>query len=85
MDLQTTTTRTEVTSADSHVTEVEVDDRPIKSDIINGWFNEWIEVSCGGHAMCLKVDEVVFHQRSEYQDVLIFKRLYIVSSLQQVY
>lgn len=53
----------------------EVDDRPVKSEIIKGWFNEWIDVSCGGHAMCLKVDEILFHEKSPFQDILIFKRL----------
>jgi len=54
--------------------EVEDDDRPVKSGIINGWFNEWIEFSCGGHAVYLKIDEVLFHERSPFQDILVFKR-----------
>ena len=52
----------------------EDDDRPVKSGIVNGWFSEWIEFSCGGHAVYLKIDEVLFHERSPYQDILVFKR-----------
>jgi spermidine synthase len=39
--------------------------------IIDGWFHErgtlW-----PGQAMCLQVQEVLYHQRSQYQDILVF-------------
>lgn len=71
-------TSTEISAVDKQAdddTAQDADDIPVKSEIINGWFNEWIEISCGGHAMCLKVDEVLFHEKSPFQDILIFKRL----------
>lgn len=68
------TTSDDKSTGNSDEKPAEADDRMVKSEIINGWFNEWIEVSCGGHASCLQVDQVLFHEQSQYQDVLIFKR-----------
>ena len=41
---------------------------PIK----DGWFSE-SEVMWPGQAMCLKVEEVLFEGKSEFQDVLVFR------------
>lgn len=41
--------------------------------IKDGWFSE-INKLWPGQCMSLKVDEVLFHERSKYQDVLVFKR-----------
>ena len=38
-----------------------------------GWFSE-INVLWPGQCMSLAVEEVLFHEKSDYQDVLIFKR-----------
>uniref|UniRef100_A0A6V1NMD1 PABS domain-containing protein n=1 Tax=Heterosigma akashiwo TaxID=2829 RepID=A0A6V1NMD1_HETAK len=38
----------------------------------NGWFSE-SEVMWPGQKFSLQVEEVVFHQKSDYQDVLVFK------------
>jgi Spermidine synthase tetramerisation domain len=76
MEPQHATENTDTTEENKE-TDKETDDRPVKSEIFKGWFNEWIELSCGGHAMCLKIDEVLFHEKSPYQDILIFKRLSI--------
>lgn len=46
---------------------------PVKSAILNGWFSELIEFSCPGQSFCLKVREVLFHEKSDYQDIMILK------------
>ena len=40
--------------------------------IKDGWFRE-TEVMWPGQAMTIKVDEVLFEGKSEFQDVLVFK------------
>lgn len=40
--------------------------------IRNGWFNE-STVLWPGQSFCLKVEEVLFHEKSDYQDVLVFE------------
>ena len=45
----------------------------IMDKIQNGWFSE-INNLWPGQAMSLEVEEVLFHERSDYQDVLVFKR-----------
>ena len=52
----------------------EEDDRPVKSGIREGWWWEWIDISMGGQAFCIKVSDVLYRQQSPYQDILIFKR-----------
>jgi len=41
--------------------------------IQSGWFSE-INKLWPGQAMSLQVEEVVFHEKSKYQDVVVFKR-----------
>lgn len=41
-------------------------------DLVDGWFRE-ISHMWPGQAMTLKVDKVLHHEKSKYQDVLIFK------------
>jgi spermidine synthase len=40
--------------------------------IMDGWFHER-GVLWPGQAMSLKVEEVLYHGKSKYQDVLVFK------------
>ncbi|KAL8601375.1 hypothetical protein ACOMHN_042379 [Nucella lapillus] len=40
--------------------------------IKNGWFSE-VSPLWPGQAMSLEVDQVLYHQKSKYQDVLVFK------------
>ena len=42
--------------------------------IHRGWFSEISEEMWPGQAMSLQVDNVLFHQQSQYQDILVFKR-----------
>lgn len=42
--------------------------------IQNGWFSEISQEMWPGQAMSLEVEEVLFHEKSKYQDVLVFKR-----------
>ena len=44
----------------------------ILTSIVDGWFRE-ISGMWPGQAMTLKVEEVIHHEKSKYQDVLIFK------------
>lgn len=46
---------------------------PVQSAILNGWFSELIEMSCPGQTFSLKVREVLFHEKSDYQDIMILK------------
>lgn len=41
--------------------------------IKDGWFSEISEL-WPGQAMSLQVEDVLFQERSKYQDVLVFKR-----------
>lgn len=41
--------------------------------IKDGWFREISDKNFPGQAMTLKVDKVLFHTKSEFQDVLVFK------------
>ncbi|GCE99149.1 putrescine aminopropyltransferase [Zygosaccharomyces mellis] len=41
--------------------------------IVDGWFREISDTMWPGQAMTLKVEKVLHHERSKYQDVLIFK------------
>lgn len=41
--------------------------------IKDGWFSELSEL-WPGQAMSLQVEDVLFQERSKYQDVLVFKR-----------
>lgn len=47
---------------------------PIKLNLLNtdGWFRE-ISDMWPGQAMTLKVNQVLHHEKSKYQDVLIFE------------
>lgn len=40
----------------------------------DGWYSDINEKMWPGQAMSLQVDEILHHERSEYQDVLVFKR-----------
>ena len=40
------------------------------------WFFESSKTSFPGQAMALEVDEILFHEKSEYQDVLVFQRYF---------
>ena len=40
----------------------------------NKWFKEVNPSFWPGQAFSLEIDEVLYHQRSKYQDVLVFKR-----------
>ena len=39
-----------------------------------GWFSELGDL-WAGQSFSLEVDEVLFHEKSKYQDVMVFKRL----------
>ncbi|CCE91394.1 spermidine synthase TDEL_0C05050 [Torulaspora delbrueckii] len=41
--------------------------------IVDGWFREISDTMWPGQAMTLKVDKVLHHEKSKYQDVLVFK------------
>ena len=41
--------------------------------IVDGWFREISDTMWPGEAMTLKVDKVLHHEKSKYQDVLVFK------------
>lgn len=41
--------------------------------IVNGWFSEVSTTMWPGQAMSIEVEEVLFHEKSLYQDVLVFK------------
>jgi spermidine synthase len=38
------------------------------------WFREWNPVNVPGQQLSLEIDHILHHQRSKYQDVLVFKR-----------
>jgi spermidine synthase len=40
--------------------------------IVDGWFIER-GILWPGQAMCIEVDHIVYHQRSKYQDILVFQ------------
>ena len=42
--------------------------------IKNGWFREGNQELWPGQAMSLEVDEILFSKKSDFQDVLVFKR-----------
>ena len=51
--------------------------------IKDGWFTETCTL-WPGQAMSLEVEEVLYHQKSKFQDVMVFKRsvifvLYIIN------
>ena len=46
----------------------------------NGWFSEVHEM-WPGQALSLAVEEILFHEKSSYQDVLVFKRLEFLNQL----
>lgn len=48
--------------------------------INNGWFSEISNEMWPGQAMSLEVEEVLFHEKSKYQDVMVFKR-YVLSMI----
>jgi spermidine synthase len=43
-----------------------------------GWFSEISppEISCGwaGQCLSLQAEEILFHEKSQFQDVLVFRR-----------
>ncbi|SMN18016.1 similar to Saccharomyces cerevisiae YPR069C SPE3 Spermidine synthase, involved in biosynthesis of spermidine and also in biosynthesis of pantothenic acid [Maudiozyma saulgeensis] len=41
--------------------------------IVDGWFREISDTMWPGEAMTLKVEKVLHHEKSKYQDVLVFK------------
>lgn len=41
--------------------------------IVDGWFREISDTMWPGQAMTLKVEKILHHEKSKYQDVLIFK------------
>lgn len=46
------------------------DDKPL---IVDGWFHERNPTMWPGQAMSLQVEKVLFHEKSDFQDVLVFK------------
>ncbi|XP_072047273.1 spermidine synthase-like [Amphiura filiformis] len=42
------------------------------NNVVDGWFSEKSKL-WPGQAMSLQVEEVLFHERSKYQDVMVFK------------
>jgi len=42
--------------------------------IRNGWFSDLNEKMWPGQSLSLQIEEILFHQKSKYQDVLVFKR-----------
>ena len=40
---------------------------------IKGWFTEMSDM-WPGQAMAMQVDEILHHEKSQYQDILVFKR-----------
>lgn len=40
----------------------------------DGWFREFSHEMWPGQAMSLEIEEILFHEKSKYQDVLVFKR-----------
>lgn len=59
---------------------IDEEDLPVKSAIVNGWWSEWIDISMGGESFCIKLSDVLFREKSEFQDILIFKRSAWVTS-----
>jgi len=53
--------------------EAPTDEPPVQSAILNGWFSELIQICCPGQSFCLKVRDVLFHEKSDYQDIMILK------------
>ncbi len=45
----------------------------MNNHIADGWFMEKSKL-WPGQAMSLEVEQVLYHERSKYQDVLVFKR-----------
>ena len=45
----------------------------IMAKIENGWFYEFIKVY-HGQAMSLQIEDILVHQESKFQDILVFKR-----------
>lgn len=41
--------------------------------IVDGWFREINDTCFPGQAFTLKVDRILYHARSEFQDILVFK------------
>ena len=41
--------------------------------IVDGWFREVNDKCFPGQGLALKVDEVLYHSESEFQDILVFK------------
>ena len=39
----------------------------------NGWFSEISEEMWPGQAMSLQTEEVLFHEKSKFQDVMVIK------------
>ena len=44
------------------------------SSIKDGWFREGNQELWPGQAMSLEVEEILFSKKSDFQDVLVFKR-----------
>jgi spermidine synthase len=47
--------------------------RPLLTKLTDGWFREISDNQWPGQAMTLKVEKILHHEKSKYQDVLIFK------------
>lgn len=45
----------------------------VRSIIKNGWFSELIEGAASGQSMSLEVEEVLHQERTNYQDILVFR------------
>lgn len=41
--------------------------------IVNGWFREVNDEAFPGQAFSLRVDRILYHKQSEFQDILVFK------------
>lgn len=56
----------------SHVVEIAIE-RANMDRLRNGWFTEECEI-WAGQKLSLKVKEVLHHEKTLYQDILIFQR-----------
>jgi len=45
----------------------------VMETICKGWFSDVNERMWPGQAISLQVDEVLFHEKSDYQDVMVMK------------
>ena len=48
--------------------------------IASGWFSELNE-EWPGQSFCLEIEEVLHREKSQYQDILVFKRYLIIFNI----